>query len=449
MSAQTRYSFILKYILPFTDLILINLVYYISYYITSFSGKMVSGETNYHYIVVCNLIWLFCVSVFGLQNTQRLSNLEKLYRGTWRSVAAHLGLFAIYLLFSRQTDFSRTFLVFFYALLIVAFTFSRFIGTAFSYLFLSKFDLVRKVAIMGANSTADSLAIYFEEQDNVEFYGFISYGESFAVAAANGVKDIYVVIADERRNEVGALLKEADKLFLRLKFVQDLEGSMFGSCNVKYLNSKFPVITLRTEPLDDMKNRFKKRILDIVFSTMVIILIMSWLYPIVGLVIKLQSKGPILFKQMRSGRNDVPFVCYKFRSMEINNESDEKQATKDDPRVTACGRFLRRTGLDEMPQFFNVFIGDMSVVGPRPHMLIQTKQYKLIVNRYMVRHFLKPGITGWAQVNGFRGGTPELKDMQARVERDIYYLEKWTAMLDVKIVFMTIINVLRGDKNAY
>lgn len=304
---------------------------------------------------------------------------------------------------------------------------------------------------MGADRkhTAARLAIYFKEQRDVDFYGFIEKKESLAAAAATGVKDVYVVIANDRLNEVSALVKEADRQFLRLKFVPNLDKPLSDSYTVNYLGSEFPVITLRHEPLEDITNRFKKRVIDIVFSTAVIVLIMSWLYPLIGLMIKLQSRGPVLFKQLRSGRNDIPFLCYKFRSMQVNDDSDEKQASKEDGRITAFGHFLRRTGLDEMPQFFNVLIGNMSVVGPRPHMLKHTEQYKVIINQYMVRHFLKPGITGWAQVNGFRGETKELKDMQGRVECDIYYLEKWTALLDVKIVFMTIINGLRGDKNAY
>jgi lipopolysaccharide/colanic/teichoic acid biosynthesis glycosyltransferase len=163
----------------------------------------------------------------------------------------------------------------------------------------------------------------------------------------------------------------------------------------------------------------------------------------------MQSKGPVLFKQLRSGRNDEPFWCYKFRSMKVNDASDKKQATKDDDRITPIGKFLRRSSLDEMPQFFNVFMGSMSVVGPRPHMLKHTEEYKAIINQYMVRQFLKPGITGWAQVNGFRGETKATEDMENRVKCDIHYLENWDSMFDVKIIFMTVLNVMHGEDNAF
>ncbi|WP_448636348.1 exopolysaccharide biosynthesis polyprenyl glycosylphosphotransferase [Pedobacter panaciterrae] len=198
-----------------------------------------------------------------------------------------------------------------------------------------------------------------------------------------------------------------------------------------------------------MSSRFKKRLFDVVFSSLVIIFILSWLYPLIAILIKMQSKGPVLFKQLRSGRNDEPFWCYKFRSMKVNDASDKKQATKDDDRITPIGKFLRRSSLDEMPQFFNVFMGSMSVVGPRPHMLKHTEEYKAIINQYMVRQFLKPGITGWAQVNGFRGETKATEDMENRVKCDIHYLENWDSMFDVKIIFMTVLNVMHGEDNAF
>jgi lipopolysaccharide/colanic/teichoic acid biosynthesis glycosyltransferase len=167
------------------------------------------------------------------------------------------------------------------------------------------------------------------------------------------------------------------------------------------------------------------------------------------LLIKLESRGPVFFIQKRSGKDDEPFWCFKFRSMKVNTESDEVQATKDDPRITRIGAFMRRTSLDELPQFFNVFLGNMSICGPRPHMLLHTKQYSTSINKFMVRHLLKPGITGWAQVNGLRGETESPELMQKRVEYDLWYMENWSLMLDVKILFMTIINMFKGEKNAY
>jgi undecaprenyl-phosphate galactose phosphotransferase/putative colanic acid biosynthesis UDP-glucose lipid carrier transferase len=172
------------------------------------------------------------------------------------------------------------------------------------------------------------------------------------------------------------------------------------------------------------------------------------LFPILIAVVKLSSKGPAFFKQKRSGENNESFTCLKFRTMKVYALSDELQSQKHDPRITKLGAFMRRTNLDELPQFFNVLLGKMSVVGPRPHMLKHTEQYSELINNYLVRHFVKPGITGWAQVKGYRGETKELIDMKNRVEFDIWYLENWTFLLDLKIIWMTVTNMLRGEKNA-
>lgn len=192
-----------------------------------------------------------------------------------------------------------------------------------------------------------------------------------------------------------------------------------------------------------------KRLFDIVFSTLVIVFILSWLTPLMILLIKLESKGPAFFKQERSGKNNRTFRCYKFRSMKPNNYADQIQTSKKDARITKIGAFMRKTSIDELPQFFNVLFGNMSIVGPRPHMLLHTKEYGVSVDSYMVRHFAKPGITGWAQVTGFRGETKTLEAMEKRVECDVWYLENWTFLLDIKIIFLTVWNIFKGEENAF
>lgn len=462
---QTRYVYLLRYILMITDVVMLNLVYFAAFYITMALGKSVSEELQRHFIVVCNLIWLFNTAVFGLYTLYGARKLERIYRGTWRSILLHILLFALYLSLSKNNDFSRTFLVVFYVLLSCAFIMNRFIGTAMQYVLLHKFNGAKKVAVMGSNNTAMRISAYFQKQRNVQFYGFVGDDEhmytgsggdlsdatslKLAEAAGNGVVDVYVAVAPERMPEVRPLMQEAERQCIRLKFIPDFGGALGSPYTVSYLGGEFPIITLRKEPLEEMGNRFQKRAFDVLFSSLVIVFVLSWLYPLLAIIIKMQNKGPVLFKQLRSGRNDEPFWCYKFRSMKVNDASDLKQATKDDDRITPIGKFMRRTSLDEMPQFFNVFLGNMSVVGPRPHMLSHTEQYKEIISQYMVRQFLKPGITGWAQVNGYRGETKEYEDMENRVKCDIHYLENWSSSFDVKIIFMTIINVLRGEDNAF
>lgn len=210
-----------------------------------------------------------------------------------------------------------------------------------------------------------------------------------------------------------------------------------------------PILNLRYEPLSKMENRVLKRLFDIVLSGIFLVAIFPFIYLLVGIIIKLTSPGPIFFTQMRTGLNGVNFKCYKFRSMKVNDEADRRQATADDPRKTRFGDFLRRSNIDELPQFINVFKGEMSIVGPRPHMLAHTETYARLIDKYMVRHFIKPGVTGWAQIHGFRGETRELSQMEGRVKADIWYMEHWTIVLDLYIIYKTIVNVIVGEKNAY
>jgi len=197
-------------------------------------------------------------------------------------------------------------------------------------------------------------------------------------------------------------------------------------------------VTIAQEPLEFTTNKLLKRGFDVAFSLFVIVFIFSWLFPIIGLAVVLSSPGPVFFKQRRTGLDNRAFSCYKFRTMRVNNESDTKQATANDSRITPVGAFLRKTSLDELPQFFNVLKGEMSVVGPRPHMLAHTRMYSKIIKPFMVRHWVKPGITGLAQAKGFRGETEEVRQMYHRVKMDVFYIQNWTFWMDVQLVFETI-----------
>ena len=239
------------------------------------------------------------------------------------------------------------------------------------------------------------------------------------------------------------LLALCNKIGVRLRFVPENQYWFKNRMDMETVGS-LVVFNPQEIPLDDMQARFFKRIFDVFFSSMVILFIISWLFPIISLLIKLSSKGPVFFSQKRTGINNKTFTCLKFRSMQMNNECDEKQASVNDHRITAIGRFLRKTNIDEFPQFFNVLIGQMSIVGPRPHMLKHTEQYSELIEYYRVRHYVKPGITGWAQVNGYRGETDKLWKMEKRVEFDMSYLENWTFWWDLKIVLLTIFG-----KNTY
>jgi putative colanic acid biosynthesis UDP-glucose lipid carrier transferase len=262
------------------------------------------------------------------------------------------------------------------------------------------------------------------------------------------VTEIFSTIAPEQQSGIYKLMTQADQECIRFRIIPDLNHFVRKPVHIDYLND-MPVLSLRKEPLDDVGNRIKKRLYDLVISSLVILLILSWLVPIIALLIWLDSRGPVFFIQQRSGKGGKPFNCIKFRSMKVNKDANEKQATKNDTRITKLGRFLRKSNLDEMPQFFNVLMSDMSIVGPRPHMTKHTNDYSKMLNHYMIRHFLKPGITGWAQIHGYRGEIKYMEDINNRVEYDLWYLENWSLWLDTRIVFMTAFNMAKGEKNAY
>lgn len=243
------------------------------------------------------------------------------------------------------------------------------------------------------------------------------------------------------------ILKEAERCFVKSLIVPDFQRYIKkGVSLVNVVN--IPMILFRDEPLEEPWNSLGKRLFDIVFS-LIILVVFSPVYLIVAIAVKLSSPGPIFFRQLRTGKNGKDFYCLKFRTMKVNDEADKLQATKGDSRITKVGAVLRKTNLDEMPQFVNVLIGNMSVVGPRPHMVSQTEQYSKLIDEYMVRHLAKPGITGWAQVTGYRGETSDISQMIGRVKQDVWYIENWSFWLDIRIIFQTVFNMVKGDKAAY
>ncbi|HQV50752.1 MAG: exopolysaccharide biosynthesis polyprenyl glycosylphosphotransferase [Flavobacteriales bacterium] len=271
-----------------------------------------------------------------------------------------------------------------------------------------------------------------------------------AYTLQNKIDIVYCALPGTRRQEITDLMEFCERNTIRFRVIPSAE-SFIPVVNASQLefHGAVPVSKLRREPLDKKLSRVVKRVFDFVFSLSVILFIFTWLFPILALLIKLSSRGPVFFKQNRLGRDNKSFVCWKFRSMKMNKEADSKQAVKNDPRVTVVGRFLRKSNLDEMPQFLNVLTGQMSVVGPRPHPLKLNDQYRDIIDKYMVRHFVRPGITGWAQVNGLRGETRTPELMERRVDLDIWYLENWSFFLDLKIIVKTVTNMFGKDPNAY
>lgn len=333
----------------------------------------------------------------------------------------------------------------------------------FIYYFLRKYRSLlggnfRKVVIVGNEKNIEQLALFFNENPD---YGYQlikifnleedkkgQIAECFSFVADHKIDEIYCSMSDLTTNQVNSFIDFSDNNLKILKFLPDNKEIFSRNMKLDYYGY-IPIASLRDIPLDDVINQLIKRAFDIIFSLIIIIGVLSWLIPILAIFIKLESKGPVFFKQKRNGLNYHEFNCYKFRSMELNEIADLEQVSKNDPRITSSGRFMRKTSIDELPQFFNVFLGDMSVVGPRPHMVSHTEMYARKVDKFMVRHFIKPGITGLAQTNGFRGEVENDKDIIYRVKYDIFYMENWSILLDLKIILMTVYNAVKGDKKAY
>ena len=332
---------------------------------------------------------------------------------------------------------------------------------------LEPLTTVKDLVIVGEGPAVDEIFQYCEDQtvrgyrfrgvfNDTPIQGPIGEHRLGSVDAVrefvvhNRIDIIYCALPGTRRDEITDLMEFCERNTIRFRVIPSVDSfiPVVKTTSLEF-HGAVPVSKLRKEPMDLLLNRVVKRTFDIAFSLFVILFIFTWLFPLLAMLVKLSSPGPVFFKQMRLGRDNKPFVCWKFRSMRMNKEADSKQATKNDPRVTRVGAFLRKSNLDEMPQFLNVLFGHMSIVGPRPHPLRLNDQYRDIIDKYMVRHFVRPGITGWAQVNGFRGETRTPELMEKRVELDVWYLENWSFALDLKCVVRTVTNMFGKDVNAY
>ena len=316
----------------------------------------------------------------------------------------------------------------------------------------------RKTIIIGNNDSVNELKKFFIAQkelgyENRKTFNFkspeeLDLDECFNFIKSRNVDEVYCSANELSENQIKLLIQFCENNFKILKFISERGGLLSKKLKTDTYGLS-TVQSLREMPLSNDYNTFLKRLFDIIFSFLVITLLLSWLTPLIALLIKLESSGPVFFRQTRNGIKYKEFTCFKFRSMIENSDADIQQATKNDLRVTRLGKILRKTSLDELPQFFNVLIGDMSVVGPRPHMTRENERYSKTVNKFMVRHFVKPGITGLAQVKGYRGEIETEEDIVNRVKYDIYYLENWSLLLDLNIVFLTSINFITGQKKAY
>ncbi|MFC5271565.1 undecaprenyl-phosphate glucose phosphotransferase [Adhaeribacter terreus] len=461
-----RYTAFSKAINLVTDFFLLNLCLYTCFVIQNPEKLWENVSENYHVrFLLVNIIWFVSAT------------LNNLYEDIFKrdSIPAIKLSIQSLILFIFMVIIQRFALPYekFPALLTIAFfiLFSILIlGWKTLFLLIRKprrWSLVKfkKIVIVGAGTLGVDVYNYINKNKQLgyEVAGFFDdhipampninpvlgkINECLDYVEKNDIAEVYCALPDMAYNQVMSLVEEADKRLIRIKLVPDVKD-YFKNHYMVELYGHLPVLTPRREPLEDKANEIVKRMFDIVFSLAVIVFLHSWLVPLIAIFIKLDSKGPVFFRQLRSGKNNEPFYCLKFRSMTVNQDSDRKQAKRGDSRITRVGAFMRKTSLDELPQFINVLFGDMSVVGPRPHMLKHTEDYSQVIDKYMVRHFLIPGITGWAQINGLRGETETTEYMEKRINADIWYLENWSLLLDMKIIILTAWQAIRGSEKAF
>lgn len=455
----------LQIILLALDLIVLNVVFFICQILFTKNLHFNSTDAYFKYLTVANAAWLLLAFVLRTYAHTIIFSFESFTKRTIQVFLGWIILILFYLFFFRELTVSRFFIIATTAGFGLGLVIDKFIYLGILRYFRNSDLLVKKVIIVGFNETAKKLAGYFEQEGlNTQIIGYVEDEENIEelshypilsnvtdtlrIAKELNVQEIFSTITPEQNKFIYELMYQSEKECIRFRIVPNLTLFITREVHIEYYG-ELPILSLRKEPLDDVGNRIKKRALDVTVSFFATIFVLSWLIPVLGLLIFLESGRPIFFKQLRTGKNKKPFYCWKFRSMKTNREADLKQATRHDNRITFLGRFIRKTSLDEFPQFLNVLKGEMSLVGPRPHMIKHTSDYSKVVESYMVRQFIKPGITGWAQINGYRGEITNPEQIKMRVNKDLWYLENWTLWLDIRILFLTVYYIFKGDKKAY
>ncbi|UZO81883.1 exopolysaccharide biosynthesis polyprenyl glycosylphosphotransferase [Aquimarina sp. ERC-38] len=442
-----RYSIYIKPLFYIIDLTIINLLIY--YFQTNLYEKAI-------FAIYITIMWIVLSIKNKFYEVYRFSKFTQTFALLIRQFLVFLLILYAFIGVFKQPEISRIEIAKYYIACFLSISILKYVLQNF----LAKYRIIfggnlRKVIVIGDNKKTSQLIEIFKEEEefgyvfkkkfNVNDQDF-TLKSCFEYVIENNIDELYCSVAELSNKQLEKIVTFCDNNLKVLKFIPDNKEIFTKKLNFNYYRY-VPILSFREIPLDDPINFITKRGFDIVLSLFVLLFILSWLTPLLFILMQLESKGPIFFKQRRNGLDYKEFYCYKYRSMRPGN--DQKQTTRQDYRVTRIGRFIRKTSIDELPQFINVLKGDMSVVGPRPHMVKHNENFIQKVDKFMVRHFVKPGITGLAQVSGFRGEIENNQDIVNRVKYDIFYIENWSILLDIKIVVLTVINAIKGEDKAY
>ncbi len=465
---KNRYAYLIRLIL---DLFTIVIAYYVSFLIsTYFLNYKHSINILQPLLYTSLIIWYISSKVFYLYNDITLISFSQEVVGLIKVIIFYLLLIVFFLFIFNIQEIFRGFVLLFTTITFGLVVFEKYIYRIVYAKSRQNKENIKNTLIVGNknishflngtnlsnnNINLNIIGVLNDDDNGKNGYHVLGPISSLEeIIQTKQIDQVLVCLSIEDEEKIAYIVSLCERLNIIVSILTS-PTNQFGLGSKRVTNyANIPVLFFKNYPLDDTENKVFKRVFDIVFSIFVILFIFTWLFPIVSIIIKLTSKGPIFFNQYRWGINNKKIKCFKFRTMYIgNNEIAEDgsymPATKNDSRITLIGHFLRKTSIDEMPQFFNVLFGSMSVVGPRPHPIPLNMQSKDHVNNYLLRHLVKPGITGWAQVNGSRGEVKEIAEMQNRVNFDIWYIENWTFWLDIQIIFQTIINLIKGDEKAF
>ncbi|MBE0539755.1 MAG: undecaprenyl-phosphate glucose phosphotransferase [Ignavibacterium sp.] len=450
-----------------SDLILINLSFIVSAVLAQSLDTLL--ERNYMFILLLllNIIWFINANLTGFYSDFFTRSFSFQFFSILKSVLIQVGTTVLFIFLSKENLFTRNFIVFYGLFLTITISLRT---AAFKYVMISlrrKGKNIRNLLIIGASEVGQNFkeTIISNPDFGYRFTGFLDdiIKEEAVVGTVDQldnklkqleIDEVVIALGSQPTELLDEIIRVCNINAVRIHIIPDYFRFLSSRFQISTIGN-FPIITARQEPLEEANRRFLKRSFDILFSSLVIIFVLSWLYPIIALFIKINSKGNILFIQKRIGVKNEMFNCYKFRTLteESSKESEAfNPVLAGDKRITSIGKFLRKSNIDELPQFFNVIKGDMSVVGPRPHAIPYQDMYGKIFEEIKMRHNVRPGITGWAQVNGLRGDVENLEENKKRtllrMKYDLWYIENWTMRLDIQIILMTIWQMIRGNTKA-